>query len=53
MKFLIDAQLPRSLKRLFISKGYDCIHTLDLVRFESQCIYLFTVIYLLICIVIK
>ncbi|HSV12104.1 MAG TPA: DUF5615 family PIN-like protein [Hanamia sp.] len=31
MKFLIDAQLPRSLKRLFISKGYDCIHTLDLV----------------------
>ncbi len=30
MKFLIDAQLPRSLKQLFISKGYDCIHTLDL-----------------------
>jgi predicted nuclease of predicted toxin-antitoxin system len=31
MKFLIDAQLPPSLKRLFTSKGYDCIHTLDLV----------------------
>jgi predicted nuclease of predicted toxin-antitoxin system len=30
MKFLIDAQLPRSLKQLFISKGHDCIHTLDL-----------------------
>jgi predicted nuclease of predicted toxin-antitoxin system len=31
MKFLIDAQLPPSLKLLFISKGYDCIHTLDLM----------------------
>lgn len=30
MKFLIDAQLPRSLKQLFIEKGYDYIHTLDL-----------------------
>ena len=30
MKFLIDAQLPLSLKQLFISKGYDCIHTSDL-----------------------
>lgn len=30
MKFLIDAQLHPSLKRLFISKGFDCIHTLDL-----------------------
>jgi len=30
MKFLIDAQLPRSLKQLFLSKGYDCIHTFDL-----------------------
>ena len=30
MKFLIDAQLPPSLKQLFISNGYDCIHTLDL-----------------------
>jgi predicted nuclease of predicted toxin-antitoxin system len=30
MKFLIDAQLPPSLKEVFISKGYDCIHTLDL-----------------------
>ncbi|CAN5253082.1 hypothetical protein BH20BAC1_BH20BAC1_17620 [soil metagenome] len=30
MKFLLDAQLPPSLKQLFINKGYDCIHTLDL-----------------------
>ncbi len=30
MKFLLDAQLPSSLKELFINKGYDCIHTLDL-----------------------
>ncbi|HVX26323.1 MAG TPA: DUF5615 family PIN-like protein [Parafilimonas sp.] len=30
MKFLIDAQLPPSLKNIFISKGFDCLHTLDL-----------------------
>ena len=30
MKFLIDAQLPPSLKQLFIDKEYDCIHTFDL-----------------------
>jgi predicted nuclease of predicted toxin-antitoxin system len=30
MKFLLDAQLPSSLKQLFIENGYDCIHTLDL-----------------------
>jgi predicted nuclease of predicted toxin-antitoxin system len=30
MKFLIDAQLPPSLKQIFLSKGHDCIHTLDL-----------------------
>ena len=30
MKFLLDAQLPPSLKQLFADKGYDCIHTLDL-----------------------
>lgn len=30
MKFLIDAQLPQSLKKLFLEKGYDCIHTFDL-----------------------
>ena len=30
MKFLIDAQLPLSLKQLFISKGHDCIHTSDM-----------------------
>lgn len=30
MIFLLDAQLPPSLKYVFISKGYHCIHTLDL-----------------------
>jgi predicted nuclease of predicted toxin-antitoxin system len=30
MKFLIDAQLPPSLKNLFIARGFDCLHTLDL-----------------------
>ena len=30
MKFIIDAQLPRSLARLLVSLGYDAIHTLDL-----------------------
>ena len=30
MKFLIDAQLPQSLKKLFLEKGHDCIHTFDL-----------------------
>ncbi|WP_276502252.1 DUF5615 family PIN-like protein [Terrimonas pollutisoli] len=30
MKFLIDAQLPLSLKDFFISRGFDCLHTLDL-----------------------
>lgn len=30
MKFLLDAQLPPSLKQLFVDNGYDCIHTIDL-----------------------
>lgn len=30
MKFIIDAQLPPSLKEIFISRGIECIHTLDL-----------------------
>ena len=30
MKFLLDAQLPPSLKVLFSENGYDCIHTIDL-----------------------
>lgn len=30
MKFLLDAQLPPSLKQLFIANGYNCIHTIDL-----------------------
>ncbi len=32
MKFLIDAQLPRSLARLISNAGHDAIHTLDLPR---------------------
>lgn len=32
MKFLLDAQLPPSLKQLFIDNGFDCIHTLDLEK---------------------
>ena len=30
MKFLVDAQLPKSLSDLITSLGYDSIHTLDL-----------------------
>jgi predicted nuclease of predicted toxin-antitoxin system len=30
MKFLVDAQLPKSLCLFLHSKGYDAIHTLDL-----------------------
>ncbi len=30
MKFIIDAQLPPSLKYLFRDKGFECIHSLDL-----------------------
>ncbi|MEA5467951.1 DUF5615 family PIN-like protein [Spirulina sp. 06S082] len=30
MKFLIDAQLPRRLVRIFLDAGYEAIHTLDL-----------------------
>jgi predicted nuclease of predicted toxin-antitoxin system len=32
MKFLIDAQLPPSLKEIFTIKGFDCIHTIDLEK---------------------
>ena len=32
MKFLIDAQLPRSLARRFRRGAHDAIHTLDLPR---------------------
>ena len=32
MKFIIDAQLPKSLASLFIEKGYDVIHTLELPK---------------------
>jgi predicted nuclease of predicted toxin-antitoxin system len=32
MKFLIDAQLPPSLKLLFQKKGFDCVHTIDLPK---------------------
>jgi predicted nuclease of predicted toxin-antitoxin system len=30
MKFLVDAQLPKSLARFLTEKGYDTLHTLDL-----------------------
>ena len=30
MKFLVDAQLPRRLKRWLVERGYDAVHTLDL-----------------------
>jgi predicted nuclease of predicted toxin-antitoxin system len=30
MKFLVDAQLPRSLARFLCDKGHDAIHTLEL-----------------------
>jgi predicted nuclease of predicted toxin-antitoxin system len=30
VKFLIDAQLPKSLSDFLKIKGYDCIHTLEL-----------------------
>jgi predicted nuclease of predicted toxin-antitoxin system len=32
MKFLIDAQLPKSLSEFFNRKGFDSIHTLDLPK---------------------
>lgn len=37
MKFLVDAQLPRSLSKWLIELGHDSIHTLDLPQQnESQ-----------------
>jgi predicted nuclease of predicted toxin-antitoxin system len=30
MRFLVDAQLPRSLAKLLCDKGHDAIHTFDL-----------------------
>jgi predicted nuclease of predicted toxin-antitoxin system len=32
MRFVVDAQLPKSLSDLINSKGYDNIHTLDLPK---------------------
>jgi predicted nuclease of predicted toxin-antitoxin system len=32
MKFLVDAQLPKSLSDFLIVKGFDSIHTIDLVK---------------------
>lgn len=32
MKYIIDAQLPRSLAKWMILAGYEAIHTLDLPR---------------------
>ncbi len=30
MKFIVDAQLPKSLARFLSARGFDAIHTLDL-----------------------
>ncbi len=30
MKFIVDAQLPKSLARFLSERGFDAIHTLDL-----------------------
>lgn len=30
MKFLVDAQLPKALKRFLDARGFDAVHTLDL-----------------------
>jgi predicted nuclease of predicted toxin-antitoxin system len=30
MKFIVDAQLPKSVSDFLCDKGHDCIHTLDL-----------------------
>ena len=30
MKFIVDAQLPKSLADFLIYKGFDALHTLDL-----------------------
>ena len=30
MKFIVDAQLPRKLSGMLVSRGFDSIHTLDL-----------------------
>ncbi len=32
MKFIVDAQLPKSLARFLSEHGFDAIHTLDLPR---------------------
>ncbi len=32
MKFIVDAQLPKSLARFLSERGFDAIHTLDLPR---------------------
>lgn len=32
MKFIVDAQLPKSLARFLLERGFDAIHTLDLPR---------------------
>ncbi len=32
MKFIVDAQLPKSLSKFLIKRGFDSVHTLDLPR---------------------
>ncbi|MFN8699723.1 MAG: DUF5615 family PIN-like protein [Flavobacteriales bacterium] len=35
MKFIVDAQLPKSLSELLIYRGLDSVHTLDLANGNS------------------
>ena len=35
MKFIVDAQLPKSLSELLIFRGFDSVHTLDLASGNS------------------
>lgn len=32
MKFIVDAQLPKSLSDFFMASGYDSLHTLELTK---------------------
>jgi predicted nuclease of predicted toxin-antitoxin system len=32
MKFIVDAQLPKSISDFLCNNGHDCIHTLDLPK---------------------
>lgn len=38
MKFIVDAQLPKSLSDYLFKMGYDSIHTLDLPEINKNTI---------------